>query len=343
MPKLPLGQLPSSLNDIRALLDALDYQKLKNEVEQDLNCRVCIVGPVNSGKSTLFNLLRGRRISPVAAVPGTTRQVIREDLGPFTLLDTPGFGEVDGVDRAALALEGVRQSALAILLLDAAAGVRQSDYDLLRELNLTGKPVIVTLNKCDLIKTDLKMVVEDAEATLGTIVIPISAKSGVNVASILIPRVINSDPRLAVIVGRELPAFRRQAVNKVLATHTALSAVAGAEPIPGAGVPILLAAQIKLVLRIAAIYGEPMTVHHARELVATVFGGMALRYVAREVAKVVPVAGWAAAGAMAGASTFAIGRVAAEYFESGKTLSSPQMRALYQRFSRQPEVPEAIG
>ncbi len=335
MGNLPIGRLPAGLEDVRALIRSIDYQKLKNEVDRDLSCRVCIVGPVNSGKSTLFNLLHGRPVSPVAAVAGTTRRLIREDLGPFTLLDTPGFGEVDGVDRASMALDGVHQSSLVVLLLDAAAGVRESDYELLRRLTLTGKPVIVALNKSDLVRSELDAVVADAEAKLGTRVIPVSSKEGTNVAGLLIPQIISTHPGLAVTIGRELPAYRRRAVDKVVATAAALSAVAGAEPIPGAAMPVLLAAQVKLVLRIAAIYGEPMTAHQARELVATVFSGMAVRYAAREVAKMVPVAGWAVAGAMCAASTFAIGRVAAEYFESGKTLKPREIEALYRLFSRQ--------
>lgn len=335
MANLPIGKLPAGLDDVRSLIRSIDYQKLKSEVDQDLSCRVCIVGPVNSGKSTLFNLLHGRQISPVGALAGTTRGVIREDLGPFTLLDTPGFGEVEGVNRASLALEGVQQSSLVVLLLDAAAGIRQSDYELLRQLTLTGKPVIVALNKSDLVRGELEAVLADAEAKLGTRVIAVSSKEGTNVSSVLVPQIISSHPGLAVIVGRELPAYRRRAVDKVVATAAALSAVAGAEPIPGASLPVLLGAQVKLVLRIAAIYGEPMTAHHARELVATIFSGMAVRYAAREVAKMVPVAGWAVAGALSAASTYAIGRVAAEYFESGKTLRTREMQALYRRLSRQ--------
>lgn len=335
LPKMPIGKLPASLEDVRLMLRSLDYQKLKSEVEHDLECRVCIVGPVNSGKSTLFNLLQGREISPVAAVPGTTRQLVREDLGPFTLLDTPGFGEVDGVDRAVVALDGVRQSTVVVLVLDAAAGVRQADYELLRRLVLTGKPVLVALNKIDLVKKEMDAVIADAEAKLGAAVTPISSKEGTNVAERLVPQVIDLHPGLAVTIGRELPAFRRRAVDKVIASATALSAVAGAEPIPGASIPVLLAAQVKLVLRIAAIYGEPMTVDHVRELVATIVGGMLLRQLAREAAKMLPVAGWAVAGVIAGAGTFAIGRVAVEYFESGKTLNSRQMQTLFRQLRRE--------
>lgn len=84
-----------------------------------------------------------------------------------------------------------------------------------------------------------------------------------------------------------------------------------------------------MVLRLAAIYGEPMTVSHARELVGTIAGGLALRYLAQELAKVLPGPGWLASGSIAGVGTWAMGQVAQAYFESGKRLTPPEMRTLY--------------
>jgi uncharacterized protein (DUF697 family) len=82
-------------------------------------------------------------------------------------------------------------------------------------------------------------------------------------------------------------------------------------------------------MRIAAIYGEPFTARHARELIATIAGGLAFRYLAEQGAKLVPVGGWAVAAGIAAVGTWAIGQVAVEYFESGKRLTRRQMRDLY--------------
>jgi predicted GTPase len=85
-----MPSLPTRLADIRNLLQALDWDTLSLRVEEEAHARVAIVGPVNSGKSTLFNLIKGRRVSPVKAVPGTTKELVKEDLGHFNKVDTTG-------------------------------------------------------------------------------------------------------------------------------------------------------------------------------------------------------------------------------------------------------------
>lgn len=325
-----VARIPATMMEIRRLFDALDWNEMARQVEAETLARVAIVGPVNSGKSTLFNTLKGRELSPVAAVPGTTRELHHEQWGPFTLTDTPGFGEVDGVDRANIALQGIQAAQVIVLVLDVVSGVRHTDYALLQQLRATGKPVVVVLNKIDLLKEDRDIVIADARDKLGEPdLIPISAKRGTNIARLLVPRLIDAHTALAVAVGRALPAYRSQAANRVVRGAAALNAVIGAEPIPGLAVPFLLAVQGQMVLRIAAIYGEPMSAQHAKELMATIGGGLALRFLAQEVAKFLPGPGWLIAGIIASAGTWAIGQVAIQYFDQSKKLSPAQLRSLY--------------
>lgn len=329
-------RLPVTLLEIRRMFDALDWMELARQVEEESRAQVAIVGPVNSGKSTLFNTLKGHEVSPVAAVPGTTRELHHEQWGPFTLTDTPGFGEVDGVDRAQVALRGVDAANVILLVLDAVAGVRQTDYLLLQQLKATGKPVVVVLNKMDLIREGQEVVVAHARDRLGEPdLIPISAKRGTNVAREVLPRMIDAHPSLAVALGRALPAYRRYAANKVVRSASVLNAAIGAEPVPGLDIPFLLAVQARMVLRVAAIFGEPMNVQHAKELVATIAGGVALRYLAEEAVKLIPGPGWAVAAAIAGVGTWAIGQVAIRYFEHGKRLSAEQMRNLHKQLVKE--------
>lgn len=323
-------RLPRNLSDILGMFDSFDWERIAEEVNAESRARIAIVGPVNSGKSTLFNLLKGKVVSPVAAVPGTTRQMVLEKVGPFALLDTPGFGEVGGEAMAAVAWDAVALSDLAILLLDASAGVRQSDLELYRRIREGNVPVIVALNKIDMIKRDLKAVLRDLEFKLnGVTVIPISAKTGEGVADKIMPAIIESYPGLAVTIGRTLPSYRQQAAKKLIRTATMWSALWALIPIPGLDIPALLVAQVRLVLRLAALYGHSMSGRYAGELITTIAGGLVSRYLGQELAKLVPGFGSLIAAGVAASSTWNMGTIAAAYFEGGRKLSPTQMRQMY--------------
>jgi GTPase len=323
---------PSTLNELRRFMSSLNWEDMMGQVKQESQSRLAILGPVNAGKSTLFNALRGRNVSSTSAVPGTTRQLVADWFGPFILVDTPGFGEVGGVDRAEIALQGIAHAAVVIFLLDAAAGLRQSDQDLYRKLVATGRPVVVAMNKIDLVGQDQALVLADASGHLdGAQVIPISAKRGEGIASALMPAVFQADPTMAVAIGRALPAYRQMAAHQVIRNAAFFNAIIGGEPIPALDLPLLLASQVRLVLRIAAIYGETISPERARELIATMAGSILLRYLGGEAAKFLPGPGWLLAAAFTSASTFAIGEVAIRYFEGGKQLSGQQMQDIYQQ------------
>ena len=337
-----MPSLPTRLADVRKLFQALEWDKLSLEVEKEAHTRLSIVGPVNSGKSTLFNLIKGRKVSAVKAVPGTTKGLVTEEIGPFVLVDTPGFGEVGGVDRAALARTAAEESDVAVLVLDGSAGLHQSDFDLYESLRAAGVPLVVALNKIDLIKRDLDDAQDDIERKLGVLVIPISAKTGDGVAEQLLPAIVEAHPWMAVALGRALPPYRRAFSQRLVRSAATLNGLIAAEPIPGLDIPLLLASQVRLVLRIAAIYGESLSVRHARELLSTIAGGVALRYAAAELGKFIPGPGWVIAAIVTGLGTVAMGEVAVSYFESGKRLSPSQLRARYKRLMRRQGKPQDV-
>ncbi len=336
-------QLPNRLSDLLNLFDTFDWERIAGEVETETRGRIAIVGPVNSGKSTLFNLLKGKTVSPVAAVPGTTRQLVLEKVGPFSLLDTPGLGEIGGEQMTKVAWEAVEAADLVILLLDASAGVRQSDFDLYHQIRETGTPVLVALNKIDLIKRDLGAVVRDLEFKMKNIkVVPISAKTGAGVADKIMPAVIDSYPGLAVTIGRALPAYRQQAARKLIRNAAFWSGVWALVPIPGVDIPALLVAQVRLMLRLASLYGYSLSGRFAGELITTIAGGLVSRYLGEELAKLIPGLGSLVAAGVAASSTWNLGNIAAAYFEGGRKLSPTQMRSMYgQWFRKSRPAPKA--
>lgn len=117
-------------------------------------------------------------------------------------------------------------------------------------------------------------------------------------------------------------AFMRRAVAEDAMKTTAVQngLVGAVTPIPGADMPIMTANQIKMLLQIAAAYGQPLGVDRIKELAAVVAGGYVLRAIARQALVVVPVLGWAIKGGIGYTGTMAMGRAAINYFESGADL-----------------------
>jgi uncharacterized protein (DUF697 family) len=155
--------------------------------------------------------------------------------------------------------------------------------------------------------------VEDKET------ISLAALTGKTVLRELVPRVVGSlDEDYLIPLGRGYPVFRHPVCEKIIHKNARQNAVVGVLPIPGADMPAITANQGRMVLGIAAVYGEEISLDRARELAGVLAAGFGLRALARQVVKLVPVAGWAASGAIGYAGTLAMGRAAVLYFERGK-------------------------
>lgn len=90
--------------------------------------------------------------------------------------------------------------------------------------------------------------------------------------------------------------------------------------IPGADMPVMTLNQAKMLLMIAASYGEELNAERVKELAALVGGAFACRAVARQLVAFLPALGWAVKAAIGYTGTIAMGRAAIEYYEDGATL-----------------------
>ena len=327
-----LLSLPTNIGIFRSFMKALNWNEAQGEVLEGLKSTVVIVGLPNTGKSTLFNYLKGQQLSPVSPDAGTTRSLVRTDFGPFTLIDTPGH-------LPELMESGMDLASVIVLLIDGTKGLQSKDRELYETIKKLNKPTIIGVNKIDALSGEQSgdKVANEVAVSLGVAgVIPVSGRTGVNIAEELIPAMIDASPEAALVIGRELPAYRRNAAQRIIRNATLISLAAGLEPFPLVDIPILLGNQIRLVLRLAALYGEPVdsanTTRHLRELIAVMAGGLGLRYLAEQVAKAIPFGGDFISGAIAGAGTWAMGQVILEYYESGKNISPQRLRMLYNDF-----------
>lgn len=128
-------------------------------------------------------------------------------------------------------------------------------------------------------------------------------------------RLIAQFDEWTVPLARQFPFMREEAANQEMQSTSQQNAMVGAIPVPGADMPLMTANQIKMVLRLAAIYDQPMTVERAKEVLAVIGGGFALRTAARQVAKFIPGPGWLVSGALGYGGTLAMGKAAIEYFK----------------------------
>ena len=295
---------------------------------------MAIVGPANVGKSTLYNQLVRAKADrgEVSPVPGTTREDQQADAGLFTVVDTPGadaVGEV-GEREKEIALAAAREADFLIVMFDAIQGIKRDEQALFAELAGLGKPLVVVLNKIDLVRRHADRVMEEVAKSLGLEpgqVVPCSAQAGKNVDRILLA-VAKAEPELVAALGQALPAYRRKLALQ--ATHGAASTAAAIAlaPLPILDVVPLLAVQVSLVLGIARIYDYRITLRRARELVATFGLGLLGRTLFQELSRLGGPPGWLLAAAIAASTTAVMGYAAAIWFERGERLTGDALRRL---------------
>ncbi len=137
-------------------------------------------------------------------------------------------------------------------------------------------------------------------------------------------------------LGRGYPVLRRAVCEEIIQKNARQNAVIGALPIPGADMPVMTANQGRMVLNLAAAYGEELSRERARELLGVLAAGFGMRALGRQAVKVVPVGGWAASSVIGYAGTLAMGQAAMLYFERGKqALDSEEMAGIRQRAQRE--------
>jgi GTP-binding protein len=162
--------------------------------------RVALVGRPNVGKSTLFNRLVGDERSVTHDAPGTTRDavdtVVETPEGTVCFVDTAGMRRKSRTERGTeyfsvlRALDALDRADIALLIIDATAGVTHQDQRLAERIGASGCPTVVVLNKWELVatedRTDILVDIGDRLAFLGDApVLKVSALSGLGVHHIL--------------------------------------------------------------------------------------------------------------------------------------------------------------
>ena len=226
----------ASTSDMTTGIDDEDGAGVAGDTDSEGNAiRVAIVGRPNVGKSTLFNRMLGEERSVVHDLPGTTRDAIDTqidtDEGPIRFIDTAGMRRrsrtEEGTEYYAMvrALQALDHADVVLLVIDATDGVTHQDQRLAERIGASGSPVLIILNKWELLdaerRRDVVDAVEDRLAFLGdSPVLKVSAHSGMGVHKIL--------PAL----GRAVEAYHHRIPTGEL--NRAIRSIQSAHVAPGA-------------------------------------------------------------------------------------------------------------
>jgi tRNA modification GTPase len=232
--------------------------------------RIAIAGPVNAGKSSLFNQLVGERRAIVTEIPGTTRDVLREPVVleglVFTFQDTAGLRvstddvvESIGID---MANEAVRAADLVLFVIDTSEPADESFEKTFRRLDREN--VLIVLNKIDLPATGATATLQ--ESYPGVEFARVSALNGEGVEELrhaIVSAVAGDElsrvARERVVLNRRLVDLLGQAKDRVGDLRTAIESHNQLE---------LLALEARAVL---GLYEEATGRHYQPDLLDVIF------------------------------------------------------------------------
>lgn len=155
---------------------------------------IAVIGRPNVGKSTLINKIIGQKIAIMSDKPQTTRSriqcILTQDDAQFIFLDTPGIHKPKFKlgEYMLKAAEGTLKEVDAIFfVIDATEKFGGGEKYILERLNETPQPVILVINKIDLIERAeiLPLIAAYSERRNFAATVPISAADGTNIDELL--------------------------------------------------------------------------------------------------------------------------------------------------------------
>lgn len=182
LPDLAYHEIDLKLRDLMERLGSLAATFDAGHLLRD-GLKVTIAGRPNVGKSSIFNRLAGKDRAIVTDIPGTTRDTLTElinlDGVPVLVTDTAGIRsssdaiETLGVERTKRA---VADADFTIVVVDGSEPLGIEDHEVIRQVERSGGPHLIALNKSDLGLYEQE--IGDGDGTREKSLVVVSAKTG---------------------------------------------------------------------------------------------------------------------------------------------------------------------
>ena len=194
------GEHKTNLGDLLdAVVEKFDNKSTK-EISEGLS--IAILGRPNAGKSSLLNKLLNKERSIVSDIAGTTRDTIdsalKYDGEMYTLIDTAGIRRKSKVEddieyySVLRAMKAIKRADVCVLMLDATELLTDQDKRIAGMIYDERKPIIIAINKWDLIEKNDNSVKEFKELVKADLsfldyapIVTISALTGKRTLNIL--------------------------------------------------------------------------------------------------------------------------------------------------------------
>jgi len=149
------------------LLDLIVNKLPDTEEEADSDTMdIAVVGKPNVGKSSLVNYILGQERVIVSDIPGTTRDaidtVVEYNELKYKLIDTAGLRRKSRVKESVeyysniRSIKAIERSDAVLMMIDALEGVTEQDKKIAGYAHDHGKPIVIAVNKWDLVEKDNK-------------------------------------------------------------------------------------------------------------------------------------------------------------------------------------------
>ncbi len=158
------ANLGDMLDEVTERINKLEFP------EEEEGLKLALIGRPNAGKSSLTNRLCGAERSIVSEIAGTTRDAIdtafEYNEEKYVIIDTAGIRRKSKIEESLeyysvlRAIKSIKRAEVSVLMLDAREGVTDQDKRIAGLAHDEKKPIIIAVNKWDLIEKNNKTLKE---------------------------------------------------------------------------------------------------------------------------------------------------------------------------------------